>query len=184
MRKGDKHTKPVVLPTGSTRLAYIQSGGTQYIDTGYTVNKTDSYTLTLVAEFSNACYAGANGYMQFTGDIAPSKSEIKVVYDGATYTETIYVNSEVVSTNNWASYNATNVKIGLFRLGAPNNAWWTGGDAQVGKIYEGTLVKGNVLVREYLPILLSDGSIGLYDIVSQSFAGNAGTGTFTGSEVA
>lgn len=172
------------LPKGFKLVEYIQSSGTQRIDTGYTVNKTDSYTLTLIAEFNNNAYAGANGYMQFTGDIAPSKSEIKIVYDGSTYTETIYVNGTVVSTNDWTTYNGANVKIGLFCLGDPNNAWWTGGEMQVGKIYASTLIKGSTLVRDFISCINDSGSVGLYDVITRVFYGNAGTGAFTaGPEV-
>ena len=41
MRKGDTHTPPgSILPSGYTELAYIQSSGTQYVDSGITINST------------------------------------------------------------------------------------------------------------------------------------------------
>ena len=43
MRKGSVHKKPSLLPSGYTELAYIQSSGTQYIDTG--VKPDQTYTL-------------------------------------------------------------------------------------------------------------------------------------------
>lgn len=43
MRKGEVHTAPIHLPSGYTKLAYIQSSGTQYIDTG--VKPDQTYTL-------------------------------------------------------------------------------------------------------------------------------------------
>ena len=39
MRKGETHTAPTKgLPSGFTKLAYIQSSGTQYVDTGVVPN--------------------------------------------------------------------------------------------------------------------------------------------------
>ena len=34
MRKGEVHMAPIHLPSGYTKLAYIHSSGTQYVDTG------------------------------------------------------------------------------------------------------------------------------------------------------
>ena len=40
MRKGESHTAPKQgLPSGYTELAYIQSSGTQYINTGFKQNQ-------------------------------------------------------------------------------------------------------------------------------------------------
>lgn len=69
------------LPEGYTELEYIQSSGTQYMDSGLALNKSDSYTYSILAQFSNDAYGGANGYMQFMSGIASgAKATIKVVY--------------------------------------------------------------------------------------------------------
>ena len=74
------------LPEGYTELEYIQSSGTQYMDSGLALNKSDSYTYSILAQFSNDAYGGANGYMQFMSGIASgAKATIKVVYDGETH---------------------------------------------------------------------------------------------------
>lgn len=57
------------LPTGYTELEYIQSSGTQYIDTGHipTVNTkvTMDFQLTAVADGENACLFGVVGQFSF-----------------------------------------------------------------------------------------------------------------------
>ena len=172
------------LPEGYTKLAYIQSSGTQYIDSGLTMNKSDSYEYMLTGYFSNNAYGGANGYMQFQSGIAiGAKSTIKVVYDGKTYDEKVYVNGTLNSSNNWSNYNGVNVKIGIFKLGDPNNGWFSG-EAQIGKLYSLRIKNADTTVRDFIPCINPNGVVGLYDLVSKQFYGNAGTGTFTGSEVA
>ena len=48
MRKGETHTAPAKgLPSGFTKLVYIQSSGTQFIDTGFKPNQNT----TIAAEF-------------------------------------------------------------------------------------------------------------------------------------
>ena len=174
------------LPSGYTKLAYIQSTGTQYVDSGLVVNKSDNYEYTITAQFSNDAYGGANGYMQFKSGIANgTKAEIKVVYDGTTHVESVYVNGVLNSSTDWTdSYNGANVKIGVLKMGDINNGWFSG-EAQIGKVYSQQIKKSGALVRNFQPCIDSSGAVGLYDLVSQQFYGNAGTGVFTtGPEIA
>lgn len=55
------------LPTEYQEVEYIESSGTQYIDTGFVVNKSDSYVLEIDGLFPSQAqtYQGCNGYMQF-----------------------------------------------------------------------------------------------------------------------
>lgn len=172
------------LPSGYKRLEYIQSSGTQYIDSGLVMNKSDSYEYMLTGYFSNNAYGGANGYMQFLSGIAiNAKSTIKVVYDGKTYDERVYVNGTLNSSNNWSNYNGVNVKIGIFKLGDINNGWFSG-EAQIGKLYSLRIKNADTIVRDFIPCINPSGVVGLYDLVEKQFYGNAGAGTFTaGAEV-
>ena len=171
------------LPSGYKRLEYIQSSGTQYIDSGLIMNKSDSYEYMLTGYFSNNAYGGANGYMQFLSGIAISaKSTIKVVYDGKTYDERVYVNGTLNSSNNWSNYNGVNVKIGIFKLGDINNGWFSG-EAQIGKLYSLRIKNADTTVRDFIPCINPSGVVGLYDLVGKQFYGNAGTGTFTAGPI-
>lgn len=184
LQKGSVHTVPIPLPSGYTKLAYIQSTGTQYIDSGLALSKSDSYTYSILAQFSNDAYGGANGYMQFMSGIANGKkAEIKVAYDGKTYEETVYVDDVLNSSNNWSNYNGANVKIGVLKMGDQNNGWFSG-TPQIGKIFALTILNGGNLIRDFVPCINASGAVGLYDLVGRQFYGNAGTGVFTGSEAA
>lgn len=172
------------LPEGYTELEYIQSSGTQYMDSGLALNKSDSYTYSILAQFSNDAYGGANGYMQFMSGIASgAKATIKVVYDGETHVERVYVDDTQKSQTDWTSaYNGINVKIGILKMGDQNNGWFSG-TPQIGKIFALTILNGGNLIRDFVPCIDPTGAVGLYDLIGQKFYGNAGTGVFLAGPV-
>lgn len=131
----------MALPSDYRQLEYIEANGAQYIDTGITVEKSDNWRCVLDADLvNNSNYAGANGYMQYQGNIGGGKrSEIDITYSDIT--ETIKVDGNQVSSQNWSSYNGTNVKLGILKLGDTGNGWYSG-DAQSGKIYGGKIYQG------------------------------------------
>ena len=184
------------LPSGYRKIEYIQSSGTQKIDTGLLVEKSDSFEM----EFewtptapSSGIYVGADGYMQvgigtsgyglfLTSNTTAygTRDKVRVIF--ANVTETLYVNNTQVFSHNWSNENLPNVKLGLFSCGAAGNTWRSG--AVTAKLYGCTIKKAGVLVRNFIPCKNSSGVIGLWDDVNSTFYGNAGSGTFTaGPEV-
>lgn len=172
------------LPEGYTELEYIQSSGTQYMDSGLALNKSDSYTYSILAQFSNDAYGGANGYMQFMSGIASgAKATIKVVYDGETHVERVYVDDTQKSQTDWTSAcNGINVKIGILKMGDQNNGWFSG-TPQIGKIFALTILNGGNLIRDFVPCIDPTGAVGLYDLIGQKFYGNTGSGSFAAGPV-
>ena len=156
------------LPSGYRRLTYIVGNGNQYIDTGLTVQKSDSWRYILEADLvSSDNYAGCNGYLQYQAKIGNGvKSEIDIVYKNVT--ETITVNGTQVSSQSWSSYSGTNVKIGILKLGGANNSWYSSA-AQSGKIYSCKIYKSDVLVRDFVPCSNPSNVAGLYDLVDNKF---------------
>lgn len=165
------------LPNGYAEVQYIQSSGTQYVDTEIKVNKADACKMMLIAHLtSNDNYAGCNGYMQFQANIGNGqKSEITINY--ANITEKIFVDGTQVSSTNWESYNGQDVKLGLFKMGDINDGWFSG-SPQIGKLYSCQIYSSTVLIRNYIPCINPNGEAGLYDTVNSKFYGNAGTGVF------
>ena len=183
--KIERETKPSSrLPEGYAEVEYIQSSGTQYMDSGLALNKSDSYTYSILAQFSNDAYGGANGYMQFMSGIASgAKATIKVVYDGETHVERVYVNDTQKSQTDWTSaYNGINVKIGILKMGDQNNGWFSG-TPQIGKIFALTILNGGNLIRDFVPCIDPTGAVGLYDLIGQKFYGNTGSGSFAAGPV-
>lgn len=169
-----------------TELEYIEATGTQYIDTGYVVKRsTSEYVFVMDADITNNAYAGANAYLQYQNDSSISltpRMNLRMEYSCGNNTQTVYVNDAKVLTKDWSSYTGDNIKIGLFRLGDTNNAWYDG-DNQIGKLYSFTLydgLKGTNKIRDCVPAKDSNGVVCLYDKVHDEFLYNAGTGSFVG----
>ena len=170
------------LPSGYTQLEYIEGSGSQYIDTKLICNKSDSWRYSIVADLANnSNYAGCNGYLQYQASVGGGvKSDIDIVYQNVT--ETISVNGVQKSSQSWAGYSGSNVKIGILKMGDVNNVWFSG-SPQSGKIYSCKIYKSGVLTRDFVPCKNPSGSIGLYDLVGAQFYQNSGTGTFIAGAV-
>ena len=160
-----------------TPVEYITATGTQYIDTGLIVNKSDSYRMVLDTDLtSSENYAGCNGYMQFQANVGEgTRSTIDITYKNIT--ETITVNGTQKSSQSWSWYSGANVKLGIFKMGDVNNTWFNGA-LQSGKLYSCKIYKDDVLVRDMIPAKDEVGNAGLYDKIEGKFYYNAGTGVF------
>lgn len=177
------------LPQGYQEVEYIQSSGTQYIDTGFVVNKSDSYVLEIDGLFPSQAqaYQGCNGYMQFfvsskygisneSSISVGNRDTVRIAY--ANQTATLTVNGSQAESKSWASYSGANVKLGVLRMGDVNNGWFNGGAAS-GTIYGYKVWKDEVLVSDCIPCYRkSDNVAGLYDLVNNVFYTNAGSGVF------
>ena len=204
MHKGKIHTAPVAIPTGFSKLSYIQSSGKQYINTGF--KPTGSTKVVCDFQMLNQGSAqqgvfgsrpGTSGrFTVFTGN---SNSDLQVDYDTeqtlASVSQTInglnvnsrttievsnslIINGNTVKTVSAVSFTST---YNLF-LFANNNQ----GDAQLPgsmKLYACKIYNKNTLVRDFIPCINASGKVGLYDLVGKKFYTNAGTGVFIGSEV-
>lgn len=180
-----------LLPSGFTRLAWIKGTGTQYIDTGFIVNKSDNYALEIDGLFPSQTkvHQGANAYLQFYvstnyGIRAGNESTVAVGnrnivrIEYANQTEKLFIDGVQALSQSWASYTGVNVKLALFRMGDVNNGWFNDKPAQ-GTIYGYKVWKNNILVSECIPCLRnSDNVAGVYDVIREQFITNAGSGVF------
>ena len=185
------------LPSGYTELEYIQSSGTQYLDSGVTFEKTDAVEFEIlwtVTPPSSGTYVCGNYYLQVGmgtsgyGIYAASntkaygtKDRMRVTF--ASVQETLLVNDAQVFTHDWSGQNLSNVKLGILKLGMEGNAWYSSAPVSA-KVYSCTIKKGGALVRDFVPCKNAAGVIGLWDDVNSVFYQNAGSGVFTaGPEV-
>lgn len=193
LRKGSVHTKPNLLPSGYTALAYIQSSGTQYIDTG--VKPDQTYTLKIKFQTAQSSSGGvavcdqgwqSNGFgiwcnaagfgdqtVQSLTLYGDNPIEVALSQSG------LIVNGEQVWTPTAATFTAP-ANLTLMALNRNGSV----SEKLSGKLYYAQLYSGNTLVRDFQPCIDASGNVGLYDLVGKQFYGNAGTGVFTGSEVA
>lgn len=181
------------LPSGYTQLEYIQSSGTQYVDTGAKPDQT--YTLEVQFQTAQTSAGGiavsdenwqSNGFGIWCNAVAfGNQTSQDVTLYGADPIEVtlnrggLVVNGERVWTPTAATFMAAaNMTIcALNRNGSI-------AEKLTGKIYYVRLLSNGQAVRDFVPCKNASGAVGLYDTVEGQFYANAGTGTFTaGPEV-
>lgn len=187
----------VKLPSGYKQLEYIQSSGTQYIDTGFIPNQ-DSRLIIDVQLLATSGYPSifgtrnSNGWMFWC--YANSATEIIYGYDSNKFRATctmsdrllidankniFLVNGGALITDTARSFTAK----GNLYLHATNNAETLQYVSQM-KSYFCKLYDNGTLIRDFIPCSNPSGAIGLYDLANNKFYANAGTGVFTaGPEV-
>ena len=176
MRKGETHTAPAkLLPAGFTKLAYIQSSGTQYIDTGFKPNQSTRVIAVVDADGSDCIFGTADGYgskmYSFIGIGSNSfRSDYGNTLDSVNLSDGVLASPFKIDKNE----NITSVNGTVLLTSTPNTF----------QCSYPLLIFAFNNVRDFVPCINASGEIGLFDLVNRQFYGNAGTGTFTGSEVA
>ena len=182
------------LPNGYTELEYLESTGTQYIDTGISYQSTDTFKLDfMVTDLSSSKHVVSNNRVDqtdaffqvaqtstllladinndgsgigrvSTDQITSLNNRIKVYIPDG---QTVYMNDTLIGTApNPLNTNSNTLRLFGSYISAESNI----------RIY--SLKIGN---KAYLiPAKRdSDGVLGMYDMVSGTFYTNAGSGTFT-----
>lgn len=200
MRKGETHTVPVSrLPQGYTSLEYIESSGTQYINTGVIPNENTRIVLDVqllspqtgrhflfgsresgVAHFWVEKNAGdifvTNYATQGDKSFPTVNAYNRVIIDKNSNVTTI--GSETVTH----TAGALNSSLPMFLFVENYNG--TASTFTAMKLYSCQIYDNGTIVRDFIPCISDTDGVGLYDCVNKTFYGNAGTGTFIGSEVA
>lgn len=154
-------------------IEYLQSNGTQYIDTKYKTNNIDSFELICDVDATTG-YMGSNGNLQMdlSTEVSQNRRIIKVVHSPNNGPIT-YVNDVQIKSEAYHTYN--NYIITLFAIG------WGEYDAKYYNntvtIYSAKLIINNITVRDFIPVRI--GTTGyMYDKISKQLFGNLGTGNF------
>lgn len=182
------------------RLEYLESTGTQYIDTGY-VNTTNHYGYWLdmewgasptssfysmmgfmasstnpragVHSYSGTYMIGANATTN--SSVVPITGERTIIYaDFKSGDQRLYKDGTQIA-NNTTSFNHSSNTLTTY-IFARNNS---GQNRSKIRVYEAKMYEGNTVVRHYLPARRkSDGVLGLYETYTKEFLVNVGTSTF------
>ncbi len=187
------------LPPGYTILNYIQSSGTQYIDTGvigksgvrvsldFSVISGDLNDCIVIgcapASYSPRIYPVATqsgkwayGYLDWfnSNSAATIGQRYSVDTQLLQNSQSMTVNKSAVVTS--TSSNSVDVGINMFLFGANiGGSYQSYGSIRV---YSCKIYENSTLVRDFIPCINSSGSIGMYDLVTDTFYGNSGTDTF------
>lgn len=192
------------VPQEYTRLEYIESSGTQYIDLGYKGNgntkvevKFKYHTVTSatgsgrVFGSRNTSQIDAFAIGSASGVVSATTNKVFWCYDGQPY----FIDDTEFGLDVWKTvvFSATEHTIDGVSVGddyavttfeTPNNlklfAFDNNGTNGVGyvDIAYCKLWDNGVLVRDLVPVKNSSNVIGMYDRVSGQFLTNAGTGNF------
>nr|DAJ75853.1 MAG TPA: hypothetical protein [Caudoviricetes sp.] len=209
---GNSEQVTKILPEGYTQVEYIESTGTQYIDTNYLFNNVDleikfqsssdypteqillggrdyAGSITESKDFTIWLHADKNKigihnmkidtkYQDCASFLEPSILEYKV----NNLENEIYMNNTLVYSFSGIDTNVCEKSTYLF--GARTDDYLDSRTFK-GKIYYLKVSKDNEIVKYYIPCKNSNNEIGMYDLVTNTFFGNSGTGTFVaGNEVA
>ena len=180
------------LPEGYTEVQYIQSSGTQWINTGFKPNQNTRAALTVDAKPSTAAewlFGARNGNTDRTFGLLSFNSQYRSDYNNSTEEYSTVTPSgkfTVDKDKNVTKFNGTigvTARSGVFQctypmfLFANNNAGTAAGFGSF-KLYVCQLYDNGNLIRDFVPCIDPTGAVGLYDQVEGKFYGNAGTDVF------
>lgn len=186
---------------------YLEGSGEPYIDTDIIANNNTE------VELDYAIYSSGSVYIFGTRVSGTQYFTISGSQTGGTNTNFVNGNSaninvgnrvssvwnrlyQKVSTNNGTvNWNATNKNTGVSNSGSYSATIPTlkttlrlfSNSTEYehnGRIYSCKLKQNNILVRDFVPVKdVVDNVYGMFDRVTETFYGNAGTGAFTGGEL-
>lgn len=178
-----------------TQIEYIESSGTQCIDTGFTPNQDTRLVMDaqLLSTSKDAflfgsiieLYSRAFGLMydsandKFTSMYAGSGYDF--AFDSMTDRFLIDMNKNTVSINDQSGSHPSGAvftsecTLALFA----NDISEAQGLFATMKLYSCQIYDNGTLVRDFVPCVTASGVVGLFDKVNKAFYKNAGTGTFT-----
>jgi len=201
----------VILPSGYTQVDYIESSGTQYIETNYKATGTETVEVdcSLAKSDDQQCIFGANGfggassqlrlYTGQNGDVdklqyAYGSSSAVIGWSTSianldTTIRTLYKfgnGSFYINNLSYTTYNVENFNSSIAQNCTIFNVRKADGTLSnlysTMKLYRLKITDNNVVVRDFIPCYRnSDNEVGLYDIANNVFYTNAGTGAFTKS---
>lgn len=178
------------LPEGYTELEYIESTGTQYIDTGFKPTGNSRVVCDIQLSKTGVWLYGARHtatdrtFMtvamtdNYRSDYNNSYS-LNIPYD-MTDRVTIDKNkgSMTIGTQT-VSYEDADFSCAYNLYIFAGNSAGTPSTFSSMKLFYCKVYDNGVLIRDYVPCQGPSGDIGLYDTENNQFYGNAGTGTFT-----
>ena len=177
------------LPSGYKKLEYIQSTGTQYIDTLVNIEANKPITLRVVCDcsFNNAGVGNGVGttisgnifyFGTYNGSYCYGLGKVDGVTSVAADTERRIHDLDAVGKKLTISGKLSLTGLS-FATPTASRTFWLPQWGQGIKLYSCQIYDNGTLVRDFVPCQTTDGTIGLWDDVNSVFYGNAGTGTFT-----
>lgn len=190
-------TEKTAIAAIGTPIEYIQSSGTQYINSNF-IPKATTRTIMKAEPMAWSAWSAFFGTRNATSPTA-SQAYIAAVPAATLYcsdyfgssltaeTPTIMQITNIDKNKNICSFNNIMITNTSSTVNATTNMFLLAlndvGTAKYflsAKLYSCQIYDGNTLVRDFIPIKTTTNIYGLWDKVNKVFYPNAGTGTFTG----
>ena len=188
---------PRNLPSGYTQVEYIESSGTQYVDTGFKMNQD---TRVVMRVRPTSITANAWAFEGRTSNSNASKGvfffysstklwsadyngyDVRQGFSGISATDLLEIDYDKnICTINGVSkiFEAETFQstTNLVLLALNTNGTISG--ELSARLYSCQIYDNGNLIRDYVACTNNSGTAGLYDLVDNVFYANAGTGTFT-----
>ena len=184
------------LPVDYIELQYIQSSGTQYINTGFKPNNNTTVQCVFELLESGRAYgvfgsrtAFKNTAFNFFAYASNKDMQDEYGYDSNVPMVSSLALYEIDKNKNFTTINGvdhtfssitfqSNYEMYIFAVntsGSPNTTVNQLGSL---RIYSCKIYDNDNLIRDFVPCKTLTGTVGLYDIVNQAFYTNVGTGSF------
>ena len=186
------------LPNGYTELQYIESTGTQYIDTGIIPTNRTSIS-------AKATVLNLNSGPSFFGSLSGNPLVGLLLGTNSTGNGALFVNKTTdalniqITANSIYEINLSGTTLSIQKSGEQAQTFTTtpivetaGNICIMGRNEDGVvrrlgafkyyymkIYENGILVRDLIPAKNASSVVGMYDMVSGQFFTNAGTGTFT-----
>ena len=191
------------LPVGYTQVEYLESTGTQYIDTNFIPNQDTRIKVKIMTKdisgmanktvFGSRVSANSKHYSVTMGNGSQNSwwtgyGTSNIGTNSYALRDTLYeieknknvtiLNGSVLATNESQTFTCSS-NLYLFCMNQSGPTFYSNIELYYCKIWE-----NGVLVRNMIPCKNPSNVVGMYDTVNKVFYTNAGTGTFTaGAEI-
>ena len=185
------------LPEGYLELTYIESTGTQYIDTGFKPNQNTRVVVDISATTSHTTktvFGARIGYQNVDYTLwYASDTTLQSNYgdNAGTFSVgsiaqrlTIDKNKNVTSCGSYVYTNTANTFQSAYSmyLFGMNQGGTLDSRTVSAKLYSCQIYDNGALIRDFVPCKNASGVIGLYDLANGVFYQNAGSGAFAAGE--
>ena len=196
------------VPEGYTQLAYLESTGSQYIDTGVVFGPTNGFSVAAQTTVPVSDGQFICGSREDDGDTRCTLGSVHDISNSAYYgydrigwnnivmsdsrhIQNVKMGTTDVNFLNSGKFDCRGVSSGpLGSLAAQTGSFWlfasrtmSSGEVVYGKcrIREARISANAAIIRSFVPVRRdSDSTLGMYDLVEGRFYANQGTGSFIG----
>lgn len=179
------------LPDGYTELEYIQSSGTQKIDMGTSVPHS---TARVIVEFSPVDNRTDNVLTGHAANTWSWATNLSFVLNERLWVSNTGIGVSNINVGTFYTFDYTSTTASIngvsqslntqsFTDGYNDTLFYSSTKYGAHRVKSYKLYNGSTLVRDLVPCKNPSNAVGMYDLVTNSFFGNSGTGVFTAGPV-